>query len=90
MEVQFEPTAAAFAGFEVLPRSGSVHSAHGDERAAELLSLVTEISTEKGLDNQNYQCKGCGRNIGWCNYFFNKKSLIKNNCEVQDFDKIQS
>ncbi|KAL9971169.1 hypothetical protein ACROYT_G023660 [Oculina patagonica] len=63
-EVQSEPMTAAFAGFEVLPRSGSVHSAHGDERAAELMSLVTEIATEKGLDNQNYQCRGCGRNIG--------------------------
>ena len=52
-------------GFEVLPKRGSVHSAHGEERGAELMSMVTEIATEKGLDNQNYQCKGCGRNIGW-------------------------
>ena len=52
-------------GFEVLPVSGSFHSVHGDEqRTAELMSLVTEIANEKGLDSQNYQCRGCGRNIG--------------------------
>ena len=54
------------AGFEVLPpMSGSVHSVHGDvERTAELMALVTDIANERGLDSQNYQCKGCGRNIG--------------------------
>ena len=25
---------------------------------------MTEIANEKGLDSQNYQCRGCGRNIG--------------------------
>ena len=53
------------AGFEVLPVIGSVHSAcRDDHRIAELMSLVTEIANEKGLDSQNYQCRGCGRNIG--------------------------
>lgn len=52
------------AGFEVLPKRGSVHSAHGEDRTNELMALVTEIANEKGLDSQNYQCKGCGRNIG--------------------------
>ena len=53
------------AGFEVLPVSGSVHSGCGDyHRNAELMSIVTEIANEKGLDSQNYQCRGCGRNIG--------------------------
>ena len=64
-EIQPEVLTDTLAGFEVLPKRGSVSSAHGDERAAELMSIVTEIATEKGLDNQNYQCKGCGRNIGW-------------------------
>jgi len=63
-EIQPEVLTDTLAGFEVLPKRGSVSSAHGDERAAELMSIVTEIATEKGLDNQNYQCKGCGRNIG--------------------------
>ena len=51
-------------GCEVLQKSSSVHSNHGDNRSSELMTLVTEIATEQGLDNQNYQCKGCGRNIG--------------------------
>ena len=58
------------AGFEVLPKRGSVHSAHGEDRTNELMALVTEIANEKGLDSQNYQCKGCGRNIGRSTRFF--------------------
>lgn len=64
-EIHPEPITESLAGYEVLPKKGSVHSTHGEERAAELMSMVTEIATEKGLDSQNYQCKGCGRNIGW-------------------------
>ncbi|XP_022806244.1 uncharacterized protein LOC111343345 isoform X2 [Stylophora pistillata] len=74
LEMQPSETFTA-SGFEVLSKSGSVHSNHGDDRSAELMTLVTEIATEQGLDNQNYQCKGCGRNIGMiygqfkvCNY----------------------
>lgn len=63
-EIHPEPITESLAGYEVLPKKGSVHSTHGEERAAELMSMVTEIATEKGLDSQNYQCKGCGRNIG--------------------------
>ncbi|XP_027041520.1 uncharacterized protein LOC113669648 [Pocillopora damicornis] len=62
-EMQLSETITA-SGFEVLQKSSSVHSNHGDNRSSELMTLVTEIATEQGLDNQNYQCKGCGRNIG--------------------------
>ena len=57
-------SALMVSGFEVLTVSSSVHSELADERATEMLSVVTEITNEKGLDSQNYQCKGCGRNIG--------------------------
>ena len=51
-------------GFEVVPHSSSVHSEHTDDRTHFLMSIITQITNEKGLDNQNYQCNGCGRNIG--------------------------
>lgn len=51
--------------FEVLPGSGSGPSVCSDDkRTKELMSLLMEIANEQGLDSQNYQCKGCGRNIG--------------------------
>ena len=51
--------------FEVLPRSSSGPSVcNNDKRTKELMSLLMEIANEQGLDSQNYQCKGCGRNIG--------------------------
>lgn len=63
-------------GFEVLQKSSSVHSNHGDNRSSELMTLVTEIATEQGLDNQNYQCKGCGRNIGGSLFSFIVKIIV--------------
>lgn len=51
--------------FEVLPRNSSGPSVcNNDKRTKELMSLLMEIANEQGLDSQNYQCKGCGRNIG--------------------------
>ncbi|XP_030842426.1 pleckstrin homology domain-containing family M member 1 isoform X2 [Strongylocentrotus purpuratus] len=34
------------------------------KRTQDLLSRVTNIANEKGLDSQNYQCKGCTRPVG--------------------------
>ena len=51
-------------GFEVVPKSSSVHSEHADDKTQRLMTIITEIANEQGLDSQNYQCKGCGRNIG--------------------------
>ncbi|XP_022090178.1 run domain Beclin-1-interacting and cysteine-rich domain-containing protein-like isoform X2 [Acanthaster planci] len=34
------------------------------ERTQSLLAMITEIGREKGLDKQNYQCKGCSRPVG--------------------------
>ncbi|XP_071945942.1 pleckstrin homology domain-containing family M member 1-like isoform X2 [Antedon mediterranea] len=35
-----------------------------NKKVQQLLAIVTKISREKGLDAQNYQCKGCTRPIG--------------------------
>ncbi|XP_038077446.1 uncharacterized protein LOC119745278 isoform X2 [Patiria miniata] len=34
------------------------------ERTQSLLTMVTELGREKGLDKQNYQCRGCSRPVG--------------------------
>lgn len=61
----FDHVTVEAGGFEVLPKRSSVTSVCGDEkRTKELMLLLTEIANEQGLDSQNYQCKGCGRNIG--------------------------
>ncbi|XP_032227359.1 sorting nexin-29 isoform X2 [Nematostella vectensis] len=52
------------AGFEVVPHCSSVHSEHADNHTQDLMAILTHIANEQGLDSQNYQCKGCGRNIG--------------------------
>ncbi|XP_033642374.1 uncharacterized protein LOC117302516 isoform X1 [Asterias rubens] len=50
--------------FEVIPLSTSPTSQYADARTQSLLAMVTEIGREKGLDRQNYQCKGCSRPVG--------------------------
>ncbi|XP_077870353.1 pleckstrin homology domain-containing family M member 1-like [Saccoglossus kowalevskii] len=50
--------------FEVVPLSQSLASISTDPRTHALMAILTEISNEKGLDSQNYQCKGCSRPIG--------------------------
>ncbi|XP_063965115.1 uncharacterized protein LOC129276665 isoform X1 [Lytechinus pictus] len=50
--------------FEIIPFSSSPASKHADTRTQDLLSGVTTIANEKGLDSQNYQCKGCTRPVG--------------------------
>ncbi|XP_041479858.1 uncharacterized protein LOC121427500 isoform X2 [Lytechinus variegatus] len=50
--------------FEIIPFSSSPASKHADSRTQDLLSGVTTIANEKGLDSQNYQCKGCTRPVG--------------------------
>ncbi|XP_077984028.1 pleckstrin homology domain-containing family M member 1-like isoform X2 [Glandiceps talaboti] len=50
--------------FEVVPLAHCLTAMSADPRSHALLTLLTEITTEKGLDSQNYQCKGCSRPIG--------------------------
>ncbi|XP_070561558.1 pleckstrin homology domain-containing family M member 1-like isoform X3 [Ptychodera flava] len=50
--------------FEVVPLAQSMTAISNDPRTHALLTILTELSTEKGLDSQNYQCKGCSRPIG--------------------------
>ncbi len=33
-----------------------------------LVAIIGELTTEKGLDQQNYQCKNCARPIGMSKY----------------------
>ncbi|XP_033122489.1 run domain Beclin-1-interacting and cysteine-rich domain-containing protein-like isoform X2 [Anneissia japonica] len=43
---------------------GKIASPGKEKKVQQLLAIVTQIAREKGLDNQNYQCKGCSRPIG--------------------------
>ena len=36
------------------------------QRYEHMVELVGEICHEKGLDVQNYQCRGCSRPVGMC------------------------
>ncbi|XP_072174606.1 pleckstrin homology domain-containing family M member 1-like [Diadema setosum] len=63
--ISLSPPAADFPlDFEIIPFSSSPASKHADVRTQELLAKVTTIANEKGLDTQNYQCKGCTRPVG--------------------------
>ena len=39
-----------------------------------MLNIYGEICNEKGLDVQNYQCKGCSRPVGMSEFFTTEAS----------------
>ncbi|XP_013416946.1 uncharacterized protein LOC106178352 isoform X1 [Lingula anatina] len=50
--------------FEVLTKSGSFGEEGQRPKTQQLISVIGKLRTEKGLDHQNYQCKGCARPLG--------------------------
>lgn len=50
--------------YEVIPRTFSINSSNADFRTRELIDMIGTIQNEKGLDKQNFQCKGCSQPIG--------------------------
>lgn len=51
-------------GYEIIADSSSPEEGFMHERYMGLLASVNDIPREKGLDKQNYKCKGCSRPIG--------------------------
>ncbi|XP_074655297.1 pleckstrin homology domain-containing family M member 1-like isoform X2 [Tubulanus polymorphus] len=52
------------ADFEVIPFSASITSHNAEPSIQAFMSVLGEICNEKGLDVQNYQCRGCSKPIG--------------------------
>lgn len=48
--------------FEIVPKYLSAE--HADAETKKLMSIIGIICTEKGLDEQNFECNACGRPIG--------------------------
>ncbi|KAL4221037.1 positive regulation of ruffle assembly [Mactra antiquata] len=57
-------------GFEVLMNDSTMQ----DSADASRLEMFSTISNEKGLDSQNFQCKGCSRALG---LIFGKQRVCK-------------